>query len=49
MLFSLFLSSVLGGNVDIDIDASKVLHEANPMYMGCHSDSGFVHEVRMFV
>ena len=31
--------------IKISIDASKVLHAANPMYMGCHSDSGFVHQV----
>jgi hypothetical protein len=31
--------------VDITIDAAKVLHPMNPLYMGCHSDSGFVHEV----
>ena len=29
----------------INIDAKSVLHKANPMYMGCHSDSGYVHEV----
>lgn len=41
----LLISLILGTNVDIDIDATKVLHQANPLYMGCHSDSGFVHEV----
>jgi len=35
-------------NTVIHIDATKPLHEANPMYMGCHSDSGFVHEVTGF-
>ena len=44
----LLLAAAAAGSaaaIEITIDASHVLHEANPMYMGCHSDSGFVHEV----
>lgn len=29
--------------VDVSIDVGNTLHPANEMYMGCHSDSGFVH------
>jgi alpha-L-arabinofuranosidase len=32
----------------ISVQAGKPLHEVNRMYMGCHSDSGFVHQVRGF-
>ena len=34
-----------GAAIDISVDAGKVLHPMNERYMGCHSDSGFVHEV----
>ena len=33
-------------SLDINIDTSHVQHQVNPLYMGCHSDSGFVHQVR---
>jgi hypothetical protein len=32
----------------ISIDASAQGTPINPLYMGCHSDSGFVHQVRGF-
>jgi hypothetical protein len=38
-------SSAIHG-LNVSIDASKPTHDMNPLYMGCHSDSGFVHQVR---
>ena len=32
--------------LSVTADAGQRLHAANPLYMGCHSDSGFVHQVR---
>ena len=40
-----FSAPHVADQIKVTIDATKVLHAANPMYMGCHSDSGFVHEV----
>ena len=39
------VSSALPIVINIGVNASDILHQANPLYMGCHSDSGFVHEV----
>ena len=30
------------------INTSHVTHQVNPMFMGCHSDSGFAHQPRGF-
>jgi alpha-L-arabinofuranosidase len=32
----------------VNVDASKVTHQLNPLHMGCHSDSGFAHQPRGF-
>ena len=37
-----------GGAATIAVDATKPTHEVNKLYMGCHSDSGFGHQVRSF-
>jgi hypothetical protein len=35
-----------GQEVAITVAAHNATHTVNPMYMGCHSDSGFGHQVR---
>ena len=37
-----------GAAATIAVDATKPTHEVNRLYMGCHSDSGFGHQVRGF-
>lgn len=32
----------------ISVDAQSSTHRVNPLFMGCHSDSGFGHQVRSF-
>ena len=45
MLLLFHAVSVALSPIKISVDASKKLHAMNPLYLGCHSDSGFVHEV----
>jgi alpha-L-arabinofuranosidase len=45
----IFISLISGSRADtlnIHIDTKTPTHDVSPLYMGCHSDSGFVHEVR---
>jgi hypothetical protein len=35
-------------SVIVDVDASTVTHRLNPLHLGCHSDSGYVHQTRGF-
>jgi len=45
----LLQAALLAGaqSIDVLVDAGgAATHAMNPLYMGCHSDSGFVHEVR---
>ena len=32
--------------ITVDVGAAHPLHKINPLYSGCHSDSGFTHQVR---
>eukprot|EP00729_Bicosta_minor_P005274 gene5274-28010_t len=45
----LFYSAVVASQQHrVDIDVSTPTHRVNPMFMGCHSDSGFAHTERGF-
>ena len=35
-------------SASISVDATRSTHTVEPLYMGCHSDSGFGHQVRGF-
>eukprot|EP00040_Diaphanoeca_grandis_P032005 m.192845 g.192845 ORF g.192845 m.192845 type:complete len:808 (-) comp32486_c0_seq1:486-2909(-) len=50
MMFSVFISVLSSANsqITVDVDPSNVTHQINPLFMGCHSDSGFTHEPRGF-
>ena len=37
-----------GASVVVRVDATQPTHTVNPLYMGCHSDSGFGQQVRSF-
>lgn len=49
-LLSSLVSILAAGSpsTTITVKTGAPLHEVNKMYMGCHSDSGFVHQVRGF-
>lgn len=36
-----------GAGTVVQIDTTTSTHTVNPMFMGCHSDSGFAHTVRL--
>lgn len=47
--FTLVATTVAAApSTTVTVETSHKLHEVNKMYMGCHSDSGFVHQVRGF-
>lgn len=46
LLLGLLLPAPGAATFIVDVDATTRLHPTNPLYMGCHSDSGFVHQVR---
>jgi hypothetical protein len=35
-------------SVSVYVDATTVTHRLNPLHLGCHSDSGYVHQTRGF-
>ena len=42
-LASIFVCGVAAAAaVEVDVDTTKSTHDVNPLFMGCHSDSGYV-------
>lgn len=39
---------VTAAGLVVSVDTSKITHQLNPLWMGCHSDSGFAHTERGF-
>ena len=54
MLSTSTLQAVLAAYADpaavatVTVNTSKTTHQVDPMFMGCHSDSGFAHTERNF-
>ena len=48
MMTLLVISSPTVVLASISVDATQPTHTVDPLYMGCHSDSGFGHQVRGF-
>ena len=44
----IILSVSVAQDVTVTIDADKVTHQINQLYLGCHSDSGYTHQPRGF-
>ena len=42
------LAAARGAPIHIDVDPTNVTHTVNPLFMGCHSDSGYTHQPRGF-
>ena len=49
MFSGVLLAAVFSAGVaaiTVTVDPSHVTHDINPLFMGCHSDSGYAHEPR---
>merc|ERR1719272_2075155 len=47
-MMSCVLASLVQAQISVDVDPTNVTHQLNPLFMGCHSDSGYTHEARGF-
>lgn len=46
MLGAVLLSSLALGDVTVRVNPKNVTHKVNPLFNGCHSDSGYTHQPR---